>query len=133
MLVGSLVEQDFDRLARTLGPDVRMRALIPPGPVEVTGADSAAARFAAWFGGSSQLELIHSRSDEVGDRLYVSYRLHVKRQGDPWKVVEQHLFCAVENGHVTALDLLCSGLRPDTDPAPAEDATRSTDERRDLT
>ena len=112
-LVAALAERDFDRLAGALGPDVRMRALIPPGPVELSGAEAAAARFASWFGESRGLQLVHSGSDEVGDRLHVFYRLRVKRPGDPWKVVEQHLLCAVDEGRITALDLVCSGFRPD--------------------
>ncbi|HUF02311.1 MAG TPA: nuclear transport factor 2 family protein [Gaiellaceae bacterium] len=112
-LVAALAERDFGRLAGTLAPDVRMRALIPPGPVELSGAELAAASFASWFGESNGLELVHSGSDEVGDRLHVFYRLRVKRPGDPWKVIEQHLFCALDEGRITALDLVCSGFRPD--------------------
>jgi hypothetical protein len=113
MLVAALTERDFGRLAGTLALDVRMRALIPSGPVEVSGAEPAAARFAFWFGESNGLELVHSGSDEVGDRLHVFYQLRVKRPGDPWKVIEQHLFCALDEGRITALDLVCSGFRPD--------------------
>ncbi len=72
MLVAALTERDFGRLAGTLAPDVRMRALIPSGPVELSGAEPAAARFAFWFGESNGLELVHSGSDEVGDRLHAS-------------------------------------------------------------
>jgi hypothetical protein len=113
MFVAALAERDFGRLAGTLAPDVRMRALTPSGPVELSGAEPAAARFASWFGESNGLELVHSGSDEVGDRLHVFYRLRVKRPGDPWKVIEQHLFCALDEGRITALDLVCSGFRPD--------------------
>jgi ketosteroid isomerase-like protein len=113
MLVAALTARDFGRLSRTLAPDVRMRALIPPGPLEVSGAEAAAAKFASWFGEANGLELVHSGSDEVGDRLHVFYRLRVKRPGDPWKVIEQHLFCALDEGRITALDLVCSGFRPD--------------------
>jgi hypothetical protein len=90
-----------------------MRALIPPGSVEVSGAEAAAAKFASWFGEIEGLELVGSASDEVGDRLHVCYRLRVQAPGDPWKVVEQHLFCALDGGRITALDLVCSGFRPD--------------------
>ena len=118
-LVAALAERDFDRLAGTLAPDVRMRALIPPGPVELSGAMPAAARFATWFGESDGLELVLSGSDEIGDRLHVFYRLRVKRPGDEWKVIEQHLFCALEESRITALDLVCSGFRPDASRATA--------------
>ena len=112
-LVAALAGRDFGRLAGTLAPDVRMRALIPPGPVELSGAEPAAARFASWFGEPNGLELVHSGSDEVGDRLHVFYRLRVRRPGDPWRLVEQHLFCALDGGRIVALDLVCSGFRPD--------------------
>lgn len=120
VLVAALVERDFDRLAGTLAPDVRMRALIPPGPVELTGAEPAAGRFASWFGESNGLELVRSGSDEIGDRLHVFYRLRVKRPGDPWKLIEQHLFCALEESRITALDLVCSGFRPDPGSSPRD-------------
>ena len=111
-LVAALAKQDFGRLADTLAPNLRMRALIPPGPVELSGPGPAAARFASWFGDFNGLELVHSGSDEVGDRLHLFYRLRVKRRDDPWKIVEQHLFCVLEDGRISALDLLCSGFRP---------------------
>src|SRR5205085_5286174 len=88
-LVAALGERDFDRLVGMLAPDVRMRALIPPGLVELSGAELAAARFASWFGESNGLEVVRSGCDEVGDRLHVFYRLRVKMPGDPWKVIEQ--------------------------------------------
>ena len=112
-LVGALAERDFARLAETFAPDVRMRALIPPGPVELAGAESAAERFATWFGGWDALELVQSGIDEIGDRVHVFYRLRVQRLGDAWKVIEQHVFCALAEGRIVALDLVCSGFRPD--------------------
>jgi hypothetical protein len=112
-LVAALAERDFDRLAGALAPGVSMRALIPPGAVEVSGAEAAAAKFASWFGGTDRLELVRSARDEVGDRLHLSYRLRVQQPGEPWKVVEQHLFCALDDGRITAFDLVCSGFRPD--------------------
>jgi hypothetical protein len=112
-LAGALVAGDFDRLTTMLTADVHMRALIPPGPVELSGATAAAAKFASWFGGSKSLELVRTGSDEVGDRLHVFYRLRVKRRGDPTSIVEQHLFCSLDEGRITSLDLVCSGFRPE--------------------
>jgi hypothetical protein len=112
-LVAALAARDFDRLAGVLATDTRMRALIPPGPIELSGVESAAARFASWFGDAEWLELVNSGIDEVGDRLHVFYRLRVKRSGNPSKVIEQHLFCTVDEGNITALDLVCSGFRPE--------------------
>ena len=112
--VAALAQRDFVGLADALSPTVRMRALIPPGPVEVSGRDQAAARFACWFGGREALELVDSAGDAVGDRFHISYRLRVRDAGEPWKIVEQHLFCSMDGARISALDLVCSGFRAET-------------------
>jgi hypothetical protein len=111
-LVDALAHSDFDRLAAALAPDVHMRALIPPGPVEVSGADAVAAKYASWFGRFDEIRLVRSDVYDVGDRLHVSYRLRVREPGVSWKIVEQHLFCALDERRIATLDLLCSGFRP---------------------
>ena len=113
VFVTALVDGDAPRLAGTLDPDVHMRALLPPGPIEVLGADEVAGTFAAWFGSAERLELLQSASEPVADRLHVSYRLRVRRSDDPWNLVEQHLLCAHDDGRITALDLVCTGFRPE--------------------
>jgi hypothetical protein len=117
-LVAALVDRDFRQLARVLTVDVRMRALIPPGPVEVSGAEAAAAKFSSWFGDTEELELVRSGSETVADRLHVFYQLRVKKPGDVSKIVEQHLLCAYDDDRITALDLVCSGFRPDEAEGP---------------
>jgi ketosteroid isomerase-like protein len=112
-LVTALAERDFARLADMLTPDARMRALIPPGLVEVSGAEAAAAKFSAWFGDAEELELVRSGSETVADRLHVFYRLRVKKPGDVSKTVEQHVLCAFDDDRITTLDLVCTGFRPD--------------------
>ena len=111
-LVTALAERDFRRVAGTLAPEVRMRALIPPGPVEASGADAAAAKFSTWFGEAEELELVRSGTDGVADRVHVFYTLRVRKPGDDWKIVEQHLLCTVDDGQIGALDLVCTGFRP---------------------
>jgi ketosteroid isomerase-like protein len=110
--VAALGERDFARLAEVLAPDVRMRALVPPGPLEASGADEAAARFSAWFGNAEELDVLRAGSEDMGDRVHVSYRFRVKRPGESGTVIEQHLFCAIDDGRISALDLVCSGFRP---------------------
>ena len=112
-LVTALAERDFTRLAETLTPDVRMRALIPPGPLALSGADAAASKFSSWFADAEEFELIRSGSEAVADRLHVFYRLRLKKPGDHRKIVEQHLLCALDAGRIAALDLVCTGFRPD--------------------
>ena len=117
-LVAALVDRDFRQLAHVLTADVRMRALIPPGLVEVSGAEAAAAKFSSWFGDAEELELVRSGSDTVADRLHVFYQLRVKKPGDISKIVEQHLLCEYGDDQVRAFDLVCSGFRPDEAEAP---------------
>jgi SnoaL-like protein len=111
--VTALAERDFFRLAETLTPDVRMRALIPPGPIEISGPEAASAKFSSWFGDVEDFQLVDSGCDAIGDRLHVYYRLRVRKPGDVWKLVEQHLLCAFDGDRIAALDLVCSGFRPD--------------------
>jgi hypothetical protein len=118
--ITALAQRDFSGLADTLRADVRMRALIPPGPLEISGAEAAAAKFAAWFGDAEEFELIRSGSDTVADRLHVFYRLRVKKPGDIAKIVEQHLLCAFDDHRITALDLVCTGFRPELRTRTAE-------------
>ena len=121
-LIVALSERDFPRLAGARTPDVRMRALIPPGLVEISDAEAAAAKFSAWFGDAEEFELIRSGSDPVGDRVHVFYRLRVRKPGNTAKLVEQHLLCALAGSRVDALDLVCSGFRPDDVTVRASDA-----------
>ena len=116
--VAALAERDYPRLATTLAPNVRMRALLPPGSIEISGAEAASAKFSSWFGEVEDLELVSSGSEAIADRLHVYYRLRVKKPGDVWKLVEQHLLCALDGDRIAALDLICSGFRPDPQSTP---------------
>jgi hypothetical protein len=109
--VEAVAAQDQSAIAACLAPGVELRALLPPGLRERTGADDAAALVAGWFADSTELDLIESRTDEVGDRLHVAYRLAGIRNSEPY-IVEQHLYCTVTSGVIERADLLCSGRRP---------------------
>jgi hypothetical protein len=91
---------------------VELRALIPPGLRERSGATDAAALVAGWFADSTELDVVASCSDEVGDRIHVSYRVEGVEEGEPY-VVEHHLYCTLDQrGLIERADLLCSGFRP---------------------
>jgi ketosteroid isomerase-like protein len=112
-LVRAIAEQDEDALRECFAPDAEFRALVPPGLRERNGAIEAAALITQWFGDSTELRLLASDSDEVGDRLHVSYRFAGVEEGEPY-VVEHQLYCIVDDDKVTRADLLCSGFRPST-------------------
>ena len=111
--MAALAARAFPRLVDTLSPDVRMRALLPPGLVEISGAEAAVAKFSAWFGDAVEFDLIDSGSDAFSDRRHVFYRLRVRKPGNVPKLVEQHLLCAFAGDRIDALDLVCSGFRPE--------------------
>lgn len=105
--------RDFGRLAASLAPDVRMRALLPPGPMEWAGSEAVAECFRSWFGEASEFELIDATVGEVGGRLHLSWRLRVRPApfgiGDGWHVIEQQAY-ADAGAAIDSLDLLCSGF-----------------------
>jgi hypothetical protein len=103
--------KDEMAIAACLAPGVEFRALLPPGLRERTGAEDAAALVAGWFADSTELDLIESRAEEVGDRLHLAYRFEGVRNGDPY-IVEHQLYCTVAGGVIERADLLCSGRRP---------------------
>jgi hypothetical protein len=115
VFIAALAERDFARLAGTLAPEVRMRALIPPGLVEISGAEAATAKFESWFGDAEEIGLIRSGSDAVADRLHLFYRLRVTKPGNVPKLVEQHLLCTLNADGINGLDLVCTGFRPDAE------------------
>jgi len=116
----ALTNRDYERMANTLGPSVRFRAMLPPGPVDWAGPDEVTAAFSSWFAGAEGFELVDATVGEVGGRLHLSWRLRVRPApfgiGEGWHVIEQHAY-ADAGDTIDSLDLLCSGFH----------AERSTD------
>jgi hypothetical protein len=117
-LAGSFLEglaaQDFGRLGGALAADVRLRALLPRGLREWTGAEVIAGRFACWFGDTEDFEFVEATVGEVGGRLHLHWRLRLRaeRLGAGWFTVEQQAYADTDDGgRITRLDLLCTGFR----------------------
>jgi hypothetical protein len=110
-LAAAISAQDGTAIAACFADDAEFRALTPPGLRERSGAAEIAALIARWYGDSSVLDLDDVRSEQIGDRLRISYRLTGVENDEPY-VVEQHLFCVVQEGKIRQADLLCSGFRP---------------------
>ena len=109
--VEAVAAQDASAIAACFTRGVEFRALIPPGLRERTGAEEAAALVAGWFADSTELHLVESRTQEVGDRLHIAYRFEGVEDDEPY-VVEQHLFCVLAGDVIERAHLLCSGFRP---------------------
>jgi hypothetical protein len=112
----ALAAQDFARLGGSLAADAYLRALLPSGLREWTGADAIADRFAHWFGDTQDFDLVEATVGEVGGRLHLHWRLRLRaeRLGAGWFTVEQQVYAdAGESGRIARLDLLCTGYRPE--------------------
>ena len=113
-----LAAQDFAQLGDALAADACLRALLPSGLREWTGAEAIANRFAYWFGDTEDFELIESAVSTVGGRLHLHWRLRLRaeRLGSGWFIVEQQAYADTdESGRIARLDLLCTGYRPEGD------------------
>ena len=115
-----LAAQDFARLREALAAGVRLRALLPSGSFEWTGAEMIADRFARWFSDTEEFDLVEATVGEVGGRLHLHWRLRLRaeRLGPGWFAVEQQAYADTgPGGRITRLDLLCTGYRPEGDDA----------------
>jgi hypothetical protein len=110
----ALANRDYDLLAQTLGPAVRFRAMLPPGPMDWEGPSNVAEAFSSWFGTAEDFEVVDAEVGEVGGRLHLSWRLRVRPApfgiGDGWHVIEQQAYADAAD-KIESLDLLCSGFR----------------------
>lgn len=112
----AFANRDFAQIEACFHPEARFRALIPPGVREAADAIEATNHLREWFGGADHFELLSSEVGSVVDRLHVTYRLRL-HDADGWQLVEQQAYCWVQDGRIVAMDLLCSGFRPEHVPA----------------
>ena len=116
-------------MAACFTPGIEFRALVPPGLRERTGAEDAAALVVGWFADSTELHLVESQIEEIGDRLHIAYTFEGVENHEPY-VVEQHVFCVLTEGVIERAHLLCSGFRPReraSRPSPGSPDTGSAD------
>ena len=107
----AIAAQDESCLAACFAPGAEFRALVPPGVRERVGAVETAGLIAGWFADSTELKLVASSTEAVGDRFHLTYRFEGVEDGKPY-VVEQHLYCTLAGDLIERADLLCSGFRP---------------------
>jgi hypothetical protein len=112
----ALAGRDYRRMAATFAPGVRLRAMLPPGPMDWEGPDTVTGVFSSWFGEAKDFEVVDAAVGEVGGRLHLSWRLRLRPApfgiGEGWHVIEQHAY--VDAGDtIASLDLLCSGFHPE--------------------
>lgn len=118
-LVEALAARDARRLRATLHPDAHLRALVPSGFKESIGLDAVAARMESWFAEPERLTVVSKKVSYVSARLRVQYRFDEHYSDGDSGTIEQDAYCAVRDGRIETIDLLCSGHLP----GPAEPGT----------
>jgi hypothetical protein len=101
--------RDSARLAAAVIDTVRLRALLPGGPIQALGRDPVVACFGGWFDDMDTVELVESAGEVVADRLLIHYRLNLAQGGNRWTLTQTSV-CKTSNGQLATIDLLCSGF-----------------------
>ena len=109
-LAAAVAGRDTAELAAAVTDTVRLRALLPGGPVEEHGRDAVVARFGGWFADLDTVHLVESAGETVADRLLIHYRLDLARHGTRWACTQTSI-CKIDEGRLATIDLLCSGFR----------------------
>jgi len=106
----AVADRALDRLGTHLTDEIRLRALLPGGPIEEHGRDAVLARFDDWFGSYDTVVLTDVAGDDVGDRVLVYYKLEFDPDADR-RVLTQTVVCTLHDGLVGCMDLVCTGFR----------------------
>ena len=112
-LLAAITTQDFDRIEALFAPQVRFRALVPSGVREGNTPAEATAWLQNWFGEGQQLQVLQSASDTVFGRLFLSYRLRLSSPEKGKRVIEQQVYCDMQDGYISDMAILCSGFHRD--------------------
>jgi hypothetical protein len=109
-IAAAVAGRDTAGLAAAVTGTVRLRALLPGGPIEEHGRDAVVARFGGWFADMDTVDLVESAGETVADRFLIHYRLGLARRGTRWACTQTSI-CKIIDGRVATIDLLCSGFR----------------------
>jgi hypothetical protein len=109
-IAAAVAGRDSARLAAAVTETIRLRALLPGGPIEEHGRDAVVARFGKWFADMDAVEVVESAGEAVADRLLIHYRLDLAQRGTRWACTQTSI-CKITGGRLATIDLLCSGFR----------------------
>jgi hypothetical protein len=109
-IAAAVAGRDSVQLAASVTDSVRLRALLPGGPIEECGRDAVVARFGGWFADMDTVDLVESAGEAIADRLLIHYRLDLARRGMRWACTQTSI-CTINDGRLASIDLVCSGFR----------------------
>jgi len=110
-IAAAVADRDASRLGDALADTVRLRALLPGGPIEEHGRAAVRDRFRGWFADMHTVEVVEAAGEPVVDRLLIHYRLTLERRGTRWACTQTLICTTDQGGRLSAIDLLCSGFR----------------------
>ncbi len=110
-LATAVATRDHASLGVQFTDDIRLRALLPGGPVEKNGRDAVLAAFDSWFGSYDTVVLEDAAGELVGDRLLVHYRLVFEPEAERRALTQTWVSTVAADGRLARIDLLCSGFR----------------------
>lgn len=110
VVAAAVAGRDRAQLAAAVTDTVRLRALLPGGPIEEHGRGAVVDRVAGWLADMDTVHLVEAAGEAVADRLLIHYRLDLAQDGTRWAYA-QTLICKVIDGRLATIDLLCSGFR----------------------
>jgi TusA-related sulfurtransferase len=111
--VVALSDRDSERLEACFHPEIRMRALVPSGFQEQRGRSAVVARLNSWFAEAESIQVLEKNVYRVADRLHIRYRFRELYADGESEIIEQDAYCDLREGQIAAMDLLCSGHRPE--------------------
>jgi TusA-related sulfurtransferase len=119
--VEALAHRDFEAVGATFSPAIRFRGLLPSDVLELQGPAAVTEKLRTWFGVAERFEVQEAIARAVADRMQFRYRFrlrpHPSVPGSGWHVIEQHGFCETADGKIEAINLLCTGFRPEPEVA----------------
>lgn len=103
-------ERRFDDLETMLAPEAVLRWITPGSVGEKTGIDDITDRFRAWFGWLTQLDILSTHSEAIGNRFLFSYQFRAQKPDGDWHTVRQQGVLDADDTGIGAIDLVCTGF-----------------------
>ena len=100
---------DAEAAAELLAPDVHEREIVPGGIVDQRGREAVVAEAVEFLRPYGQPEILAHVVEPLGPLVRWSTRWGLRGRGGTAQI-EWHAFLTVENGLITRLDAVCSGV-----------------------
>jgi hypothetical protein len=91
-IAAAVAGRDGVQLAAAVTDTVRLRALLPSGPIEEHGREAVVARFGGWFADMDAIDLVESAGQAIADRLLIRYRLDLAQRGARWACTQTSIY-----------------------------------------